>query len=274
MLASSKNLTLAAAAMAATLLILTPGTSAAPLTKRASTTFVSFNKDFTQTTSGGIIIQDQVQVYYDLDRVLPLCNATLSTPNVIVQAFYSINSNTRSIPLLNTYVSPTYNPDSFIVPAGSGYGDLSFWFSCSNNGSAPAYDSNYGANFKFPVSGTYVQFNKGFTSEIKGGKFVAGQPVGIVYDPLRSPCKENPVDPVQSITAYWTNSKGSTGSSLVYIAQYFFHTGLVKTSYAVTVPAYQVTEGNLAVYFSCKTSLESGWDSNYGNNWVFSVAKA
>ncbi|KAJ3100716.1 hypothetical protein HDU96_010243 [Phlyctochytrium bullatum] len=232
-------------------------------------TYINFNRDFSQTQLGEIDYTDEIQVIYDLNRILPSCNATASTPKVDVTAYYSFNGEVaKTASLLNTYATPAVNSQSFTVPARSGFGDLSFWFACSNNGKT-AWDSNFGKNYGYSVAGGLVQFKKDFTSVVKGS-LKAGKPVGIAYEFDRATCKS--ADGYEVIRAYWITPSGKQGSATVGSASFIYHNGFVKSSYTAVIAPEDVTAGDLTIWFQCQTATDSQYDSNFGKNWKVTVS--
>ncbi|KAJ3114494.1 hypothetical protein HDU96_002008 [Phlyctochytrium bullatum] len=233
-------------------------------------TYINFNKDFSQTQLGEIDYSDEIQVVYDLNRILLSCNATASTPSVDVTAYYSFNGDVvKTAPILNTFASPAVNSQTFTVPARSGFGDLSFWFACSNNGKV-AWDSNFGKNYGYTVAGGLVQFKKDFTSVVKGS-LKAGKPIGIAYEFDRAPCKA-PTDGYAVIRAYWTTPSGKQGSATVGSSSFVYHNGVVKSTYTAVIAPEDVTAGDLSIWFQCQSATESQYDSNFGKNWRQTVS--
>ncbi|KAJ3100717.1 hypothetical protein HDU96_010244 [Phlyctochytrium bullatum] len=261
--------------MIATNLVLLAATAssafAVAIDRRAnSRAYINFNKDFSQTQLGEIDYTDEIQVIYDLNRILPSCNATASTPNVDVTAYYSFNGDVaKTASLLNTYATPAVTSQTFTVPARSGFGDLSFWFACSNNGKV-AWDSNFGKNYAYTVAGGLVQFKKDFTSVVKGS-LKAGKPVGITYEFDRATCKA-PTDGYEVIRAYWSTPSGKQGSATVGSSSYVYHSGLVKSTFTAVIAPEDVTAGDLSIWFQCQTAFDSQFDSNFGKNWKVTVS--
>ncbi|KAJ3093805.1 hypothetical protein HDU96_002023 [Phlyctochytrium bullatum] len=235
--------------MIATNLVLLPAAAssafAVAVNRRANgRTYINFNNDFSQTQLGEIDYTHEIQVIYDLNRILPSCNATASTPNVDVTAYYSFNGDTaRPATLLDTFTSKPINSQTFTVPARSGLGDLAFWFACSN-------------------MGTLLAFKKDFTSVVKGS-LKAGKPIGITYEFDRATCKA-PAD--------GTTSSGKQGSATVGSSSFVYHSGLVKSTFTAIIAPEDVTAGDLTVWFQCQTAAESHYDSNFGKNWHLTVS--
>ncbi|KAJ3214110.1 hypothetical protein HDU67_002066 [Dinochytrium kinnereticum] len=249
--------------------------TALPLSPRSTfdQAYIVFSFDNVNHESPHIGLTDTIYVRYELSRILGRCGATATTPNTTVTAFHAFNSKT---PLTTTLLSTSssINNPYITIPPGSGAGELSFWFSCTMNGSEPVWDSDYGKNFKFTVFGGMVEFQKDSKITVSG-EIKAGEPVGITYDVARSPCVVKKDDPVHSVEAHWmfNNQVGDThsGKGLVYNSRWVTRNGLVTNVYNVTIPATTVVEGELQVFFSCQTSLGGGWDSDFGKNWRFQV---
>ncbi|KAJ3094436.1 hypothetical protein HDU97_008099 [Phlyctochytrium planicorne] len=238
--------------------------------------YINFYKGFTQVASDNIKFGDKVTVNYDLDRVLPLCKATVATVNATVTAFYTsgiagVTSNVQSTTLFNSQEgAPLLQQQTFTISSVPASDSLSFWFSCSVNNTAPQYDSNYGKNFVFPLVASVINFDAGYTHSVKGDIKV-GTPIIVNYDHTRAPCKFPQYDIVEHITGYYfyTGSK-ETQQSTVYSAYYAGRAGPSKISYPIVIEAPQA--GEIQFYFGCQTNLESGWDSNLGKNWKFTIS--
>ncbi|KAJ3327842.1 hypothetical protein HDU76_011026 [Blyttiomyces sp. JEL0837] len=216
---------------------------------------------------------DQIIVNYNVDRILPLCNATADMPNTTVTAFYQIRNQTTSVTLLDTHpTTPVSRQDSFQIPPLSGPGDLAMWFSCSSNNTAPKFDSKYGANYHFTVNGAMIHFVNSFSSVVTGS-LKSGDPILVQYD-IERVNKLCPSDGTHSdlvIDGYYKIDNNPITQFPVYYKSYAFlagpqrpYTEAVITS-AITVP------GKLSVWFSCQSNAGSGWDSNFGNNWNFDI---
>ncbi|KAJ3094433.1 hypothetical protein HDU97_008096 [Phlyctochytrium planicorne] len=233
--------------------------------------YINFYKGFTQVASDNIKYGDKVTVNYDLDRVLPLCKATVATVNTTVTAFYSTGSTVQSAILFNSQEgSPLLQQQTFYIPSIPATDSLNFWFSCSVNGTAPQYDSNFGKNFVFPLSGAFINFDVGYTQSIKG-QLKAGTPIIANYDHLRAPCKIPPNDVVESITAYYFYTGSNVvNQATVYSASYVGRAGPQVSIYPAVIENAQ--PGEIQFYFGCQSSLGSGWDSNLGKNWRFTVS--
>ncbi|KAJ3332791.1 hypothetical protein HDU76_013119 [Blyttiomyces sp. JEL0837] len=218
---------------------------------------------------------DRIVVYYDLDRILPLCNATINTPNTLVTAFYQIRGQTTSTVLLDTHPTPILQNDNFAIPSLTGPGDLAMWFSCATDGSAPKFDSNMGKNYHFNIDGAMLYFAQDFTT-ITTGKLLEGDPILVQYDITRM-SKMCPTDDMHfdlAITGYYKFNNSPITQFPVYYQGYAFHAGpLHEYSEAVITSAITVP-GQLSIWFSCQSGLGSGWDSNFGKNWNFQIAQA
>ncbi|KAI8854692.1 hypothetical protein BC829DRAFT_486046 [Chytridium lagenaria] len=247
-------------------LLLTLVASAAMSTAAPLEPTIDFGVDF--VNAAPIDFEDGVFVTYDLQRILPLANASVDTANTTVTAYYKLNNAVTSVPLLSTNADALNRPYLYI-PSHTAMGPLSFWFSAQVGSSAPVFDSAYGKNFNFVIHGGVIKFNTGSNSAVSGA-LKAGTPLGIAYDPARSPCTVKPDEPTQTITAHWI-SNGQSGEGVVYDAHFVTRHGLVKTESTVTIPAEKVVAGELQVFFSCQTALGSAWDSSFGKNWRFTV---
>ncbi|KAJ3106929.1 hypothetical protein HDU96_008050 [Phlyctochytrium bullatum] len=156
---------------------------------------------------------------------------------------YEINQ-----PRISATANQPINSQTFTVPARSGFGDLAFWFACSNNG----------------------KFKKDFTSVVKG-RLKAGKPIGITHEFDRATCKA-PADGYKVIRAYWTTPSCKQGSATVGSSSFVYHSGLVKSTFTAVIAPEDVTAGDLAVWFQCQTSADSQYESNLGKNWHLTVS--
>ncbi|KAI8841720.1 hypothetical protein BC829DRAFT_492465 [Chytridium lagenaria] len=228
---------------------------------------IDFGVDF--VNAAPIDFEDGVFVTYDLKRILPLVNASVDTVSQHHRdRYYKLNNAVTSVPLLSTNADALNRPYLYI-PSHTATGPLSFWFSAQVGSNAPVYDSAFGKNFNFVIHGGIIKFNTDSKSVVDGS-LKAGTPVGIAYDPARSPCTVKPDEATQTITAHWI-SNGQSGEGVVYDAHYVSRNGLVKTESTVTIPAEKVVAGELQVFFSCQTAIGSAWDSSFGKNWRFTV---
>ncbi|KAJ3316598.1 hypothetical protein HDU76_001679 [Blyttiomyces sp. JEL0837] len=248
--------------------------TASPISARSNgVSYINFYKQWQQVASNDIQATDKIVVNYDLDRVLPLCNATVNTPNTTVTAFYQIHGQVNSLVLLDTHPSPVYQNQTFTIPALQGPGDLQFWFSCASNSSAPKYDSNLGNNYHFNVNGAQLYFAPDFTT-ITTGTVQAGEPVLVQYNITRVQ-KICPTDATHfdlTITGNYQVNNGAVTQFPIYSQQYAFHSGPIHSYSEGVIPASAVSSGSISFWFTCQSGIASGYDSNFGKNWVFGVS--
>lgn len=106
---------------------------------------VSFNADFTTTTTGPLVVGDTVTLAYDASR-LTTCrgNANDGSPGWTISAFYRVNGGPISSVVVGGHeADPTAKP-TFVLSAA---GDLEFWFENDSMWGCDAYDSAYGQNY-------------------------------------------------------------------------------------------------------------------------------
>jgi hypothetical protein len=120
---------------------------------------------------------------------------------------------------------------------------------------------------------TILTFSSNWT-QVASGPLVAGQPVEIAYDPARlvSECGGSATSPgggggfAWGITGYCAIGGAAPASFQVTI------TSAWASGNAVVTPP---VAGNLAMWFGCgNTTGQTGWDSDYGQNYAFSVQQA
>ncbi|KAJ3092527.1 hypothetical protein HDU96_002686 [Phlyctochytrium bullatum] len=272
----------ALSALSAALLLsaLAPVATAVPVAPRDAhdavpTTHLYFRKDFTQSASGDIGYDDEVQVHYDLDRAFKIYGATLDTPETTITAFYSLNNAPAvNFTLFDNSRAPSLASPLLVLSAQHALGTLSLWFTCKTGTRPAKYDSAYGKNYNFQLSGTVLAFNKDFTTSQTGQPLKAGRAIEIRYDPARMPCKVQQGNETAVVQAYALSRMGPqyAWNATVYWQGYDAGRGLVKETAKAVIPPACVVAGEMWVYFECETTLETGFDSAYGRNWRFEVA--
>jgi hypothetical protein len=120
---------------------------------------------------------------------------------------------------------------------------------------------------------TVITFASSWT-QVASGPIVAGQPVEVAYDPARlvSECGGSATSP------------GGGGGFAWGITGYYAIGGAVPASFQVTITSAWASgnavftptvAGDLTMWFSCgNTTGQTGWDSNYGQNYPFVVQAA
>ncbi len=118
-----------------------------------------------------------------------------------------------------------------------------------------------------------ITFSSNWT-QVASGPLVAGQRVTIAYDPARL---------VSQCGGDATSGSGSGGFAWG-ITGYYTIGGAAPVSFQVSITSTwasgnaeitPVTAGDMQMWFGCaNTSGNSGWDSNYGRNYHFSVLPA
>ena len=123
--------------------------SAADSHLTGKTVTLTFRSDFTIDASDTIVKGDTVKIAYDANR-LTACRGDLSAghPGWGIGALYSLNgAAAKSVNVAGLNPDPSATP-TFTVNAA---GDLAIWFENNSAWGCDAYDSNYGANYHFPV---------------------------------------------------------------------------------------------------------------------------
>ncbi|MEQ1504589.1 MAG: DUF6209 family protein [Myxococcota bacterium] len=111
-----------------------------------------FGADWSEVASGPIVEGATVHVAYDPAR-LPQCRGVkYGNPAWAITAFWSIDGG----PVANFPVVLPSGPvaATFVAPAA---GELSLWFAVNDAFGCIAYDSNFGANYAFPVSSSSIE---------------------------------------------------------------------------------------------------------------------
>jgi hypothetical protein len=108
---------------------------------------ITFGSDWSETVQGKLRAGDPVEIVYDASR-LPSCRGEQNgTPQWAISAFYRVGGgevHTVSVAGLNA------QPSTFIVPQDKG--SLEVWFQVTNRWGCNEYDSDFGANYRFPVA--------------------------------------------------------------------------------------------------------------------------
>lgn len=113
------------------------------------TVTVSFNSDFTISTSGPLAVGETVKIAYDASR-LTACrgNANGGGPGWSISALYRVNGGPiSSVVVAGLNPDPTGTPTFTLTTAG----DLEMWFENDSMWGCDAYDSAYGANYHLNV---------------------------------------------------------------------------------------------------------------------------
>jgi hypothetical protein len=132
---------------------LTPTAPAAAVAGAATTPVIHFTPDWTTTVEGVIAADAPVQVDYDLSR-LPNCRAQYAGGDawsiaveyrvdggpVLRQPVTQLNSNRRNVKVPAT------------LPLAAGTHELELWFVSGDRAGCREYDSQYGANYRFPIA--------------------------------------------------------------------------------------------------------------------------
>jgi hypothetical protein len=230
---------------------------------------VSFNADWSVTSSGPITSGGKVTIHYDVARQ-PQCRAWYHGYEAWgLVAFFAVDGGfARSVPV-TTLVGNAQQPiDVTIdVPVGK---RLSLWFHASDEGGCSTWDSNYGANFVFPLvqDAPVIHFGADWSTRVDGGLH-AGEDVLLDYDLSRLSACRTTYNGYQTwdVIAHYRFDGGEVHDASV--------TTLLSDYERVAGPArITVPDGarSLEIWFenTDRTSCDT-WDSRYGANYVFSL---
>ena len=110
---------------------------------------LSFAADFSETLNGSLEAGDRVSISYDPDRT-PCTGFKYGQPAYSVLAHWRIDAGeVHTVQVAGFESHPGAIDPSFVVPTA---GDLELWFESSDVWGCHAWDSDYGANYHFPVA--------------------------------------------------------------------------------------------------------------------------
>lgn len=236
---------------------------------------VKFLSDFTTTVSGTPKAGKGLRIEYALDR-LPQCRGDVGGggPAWTITGFYSENGGPAK-----TFEVTKLSDDGHdrvskaaVLPIGSG-GDVAIWFQVSSRFGCSEYDSQYGQNYHFAVTGRTPEVAARLvfkeTGEVEQqGDLHPGDKIAIYYEQGRLPeCRR-----VERGAPVWTVSGFSQFEGGEVKA---FDTGRANGSDRDTIDAIlelPQRTGQIAFWFEVN-SLGGCMhlDSNGGINYVFDV---
>ena len=145
---------------------------------------LSFLGGYTQRQHGAIVAGDQLSVEYDLGR-LTTCRDTHDG-----YRFWTLDAYAKFQPsgqiATGTVVAsngPTVYPTPFVTDVPAGTTSVALWFKNASPPSCEAWDSNFGANYVFPVTATATA-PVGWTSGVGGSTDRACQHSDTLEDPI------------------------------------------------------------------------------------------
>jgi uncharacterized protein YraI len=118
--------------------------------QRSDTAILAFDADWTESTSGAIEGGSSVVVHYDPDRLAQCAGSQGGVPQWSVTGYYQVDGGTvKSVTVSRANGSDLVPSDPTItVPNGS---ELSLWFEATSRWGCHAYDSDFGANYRYDI---------------------------------------------------------------------------------------------------------------------------
>jgi hypothetical protein len=147
--------------MSRTLLLLLPACAPqrlAPPAEReggardAEDVLITFSADWTEQISGPVVEGATVRVLYDPARLTQCRGKKYGYEAWAINASWRVNGGpVQSFPIV---MQTAPSPATFVVPEA---GELELWFVNSDAFGCVAYDSDYGANYRYPVLSSVVE---------------------------------------------------------------------------------------------------------------------
>lgn len=230
---------------------------------------VSFNADWTVTSSGPITSGGKVTIHYDVARQ-PQCRAVYHGFEAWgLVAYFAVDGGfARYVPVTQLVGNVQQPIDVTIdVPVGK---NLSLWFHASDEYGCSTWDSNYGANFVFPLvqDAPVIHFGPDWSTRVEGALH-AGEDVLLDYDLSRLPTCRATYNGYQTwdVIAHYRFDGGEVHDASVTtsLSDYERVAGAAR----ITLPA---GAQSLEMWFenTDRTGCDT-WDSRYGANYVFSL---
>jgi hypothetical protein len=151
------------------------------------TATIVFSEGYGEELTGTIEAGAPLRVVYDADR-LPGCRGEMyGNPAWAVTASWFVDDGSPVDVLLSANTDGLFEAIIDVVPAGA---DLALYFQVTNRWGCQEFDSDYGANYHFPIGGsvpteqTLISFDADGTVSASG-PVVAGATVRIHYEPSR-----------------------------------------------------------------------------------------
>jgi hypothetical protein len=243
------------------------GSTFAATSQADSVPTLTFNSDWTIAASGALVGGASAKVHYDIAR-LPQCRTLYhGGPAWGLTANWAADGGfARSVPVVQ-YLGGVNQPvDAAIsIPFGA---DLALWFHNSDESGCSAWDSNYGRDFHFAITPPPEPVLRFYSNWTTSGSARAGSDFLVDYDPIRSPTCRATYNEFQAwdITAHARFSDGSTQDQSV--------TQPVGTIRYAAPGRFHAPAGASFVELWFENTDTSGchaWDSNYGQNYRFSL---
>jgi Family of unknown function (DUF6209) len=114
------------------------------------TATLTFRADWTRSVTGALTAGGSVRVVYDAAR-LPQCRGEQNGYQMwSITGYYRVNGGTAQSFAVVPGSATTTTPSVITLPDATG--TLEMWFQNNNRWGCNAYDSNYGANYRFTVA--------------------------------------------------------------------------------------------------------------------------
>ncbi|MGE0403633.1 MAG: DUF6209 family protein [Kofleriaceae bacterium] len=118
--------------------------------QRSDTAVLAFDADWTESQSGAVAGGGKVIVHYDPDRLSQCAGSSGGTAQWSVTGYYQVDGGTVKSLSVTRANGPDLVPSdpTITVPNGS---ELSLWFEATSRWGCHAYDSDFGANYRYDI---------------------------------------------------------------------------------------------------------------------------
>jgi hypothetical protein len=233
----------------------------------ADKVLLTFPPDFSVQQDSPITAGATVHVNYDVSRLSQCRGDFNGQPAWTITGHWQLDSDASGTWDAGGFGFGTpVNGNEFVVPHA---GNLQLWFEISDRWGCHGWDSKYGANYQFNVSGKppVIHFNSDWSSSVEGS-LKGAQVIGVDYDAARLPqCRSSYMGwQTWAITANW-NFDGGTGHSAPVTG--YDHQTVVPQLALISVDPGATT---LSLWFHGSDVTDcSSWDSAYGQNYTFGL---
>ena len=245
---------------------------------RAPDATLTFDGSHKESASAPLKAGSRVRIQYAPER-LPSCRSGFNdgSPAWVITGYASLNGGeAQSFHVAGHNARGGSVSELPVVDVPTG-GDLAMWFQVSDRYGCSAYDSNYGQNFHFSVSGgaptppqvrAHATFGPSGPVQVAGA-LVAGDLLELSYDPARLPACRGGLPnglPAWTITGF-AMSNGGTPRPF-HVAGFNSIGGAAASPVRVPLTA----AGDLALWFQVTSAFGcSEYDSNGSQNYVLHV---
>jgi Family of unknown function (DUF6209) len=241
----------------------TMGTNASALNQEVT---LSFNRDWSISRSGGLVVGGTLRVTYDSQR-LPQCRMEQGgNPLWAITGSWTLAGESGTFEAGG--LSPSSHTAQPLIPLNRA-GELQVWFQVTDSTGCTAWDSNFGGNYRFQIEapGPTVRFLADWGME-QTASTVGARNVVFDYEPSRLPkCRQGYSGlPTWDILLYYRFDGGAVS--------YFPTTRVTGTTRLMNPVAIVAPVGarSLEVWF--KANDRGGcveWDSRFGQNYFFEL---